>query len=86
MTIAVVTEDLALPKKRSRVLSKFLKQHAVPLVGGRIVLFFILAAIIGPYSHPTIRSSRVSPVSEKRPRPCSGSAPTNSAATYSRAW
>ncbi|MFD2227228.1 ABC transporter permease, partial [Microvirga arabica] len=45
---AVVADEVALPKKRSRVLSKFLKNKSA-VAGGAIVLFFVLAALVGPY-------------------------------------
>jgi ABC-type dipeptide/oligopeptide/nickel transport system permease subunit len=52
MTAAVaVADEVALPKKRSRVLSKFLKNKSA-VAGAIIVLFFILAAIVGPYLAP----------------------------------
>jgi ABC-type dipeptide/oligopeptide/nickel transport system permease subunit len=48
---AVIADDLALPKKRSRVLTKFLRNKSAVL-GAAIVLFFVLAAIVGPYLAP----------------------------------
>ncbi|GEO13180.1 ABC transporter permease [Microvirga aerophila] len=51
MTLALAAEEVALPKKRSRVLSKFLKNRSAVL-GGVIVLFFILVAIVAPLIAP----------------------------------
>jgi ABC-type dipeptide/oligopeptide/nickel transport system permease subunit len=52
MTLALATpEEIALPKKRSRVLSKFLKNRSAVL-GGVIVLFFVLIAIVAPLIAP----------------------------------
>jgi ABC-type dipeptide/oligopeptide/nickel transport system permease subunit len=50
MTLAL-TEEVALPKKRSRVLSKFLKNHSA-VVGGAVVLFFVIIAIVAPMIAP----------------------------------
>ncbi|MBZ6078376.1 ABC transporter permease [Microvirga sp. WGZ8] len=50
MTLAI-TEDMALPKKRSRILTKFLK-HRSALLGAGIVLFFVLIAIAAPLLAP----------------------------------
>ena len=43
---AVIADEVALPKKRSRVLAKFLRNKSAVL-GGAIVLFFVLVALIG---------------------------------------
>jgi ABC-type dipeptide/oligopeptide/nickel transport system permease subunit len=51
MTLALAAEEVALPKKRSRVLSKFLKNRSAVL-GGVIVLFFILVAVVAPLIAP----------------------------------
>jgi ABC-type dipeptide/oligopeptide/nickel transport system permease subunit len=51
MTLALVTEEIALPKKRSRVLAKFLK-HRSAVLGAVIVLFFVLVAIVAPLIAP----------------------------------
>jgi ABC-type dipeptide/oligopeptide/nickel transport system permease subunit len=50
MTLALA-EDVAHPKKRNRALSKFLK-HRSAVLGGAIVLFFVIAAIIAPMVAP----------------------------------
>jgi ABC-type dipeptide/oligopeptide/nickel transport system permease subunit len=50
MTLALA-EDVAQPRKRNRVLSKFLK-HRSAVLGGAIVLFFVVAAIIAPMVAP----------------------------------
>jgi len=50
MTLALA-EEVALPKKRSRVLAKFLRNRSA-VVGGAIVLFFVIAAIVAPYVAP----------------------------------
>ncbi len=50
MTLALA-EEVALPKKRSRILTKFLKNKSAVL-GGTIVLFFVLAAIVAPLIAP----------------------------------
>jgi ABC-type dipeptide/oligopeptide/nickel transport systems, permease components len=50
MTIAI-TEDLALPKKRNRVLAKFLKNRSA-LFGAVIVLFFVTIALMAPLVAP----------------------------------
>jgi ABC-type dipeptide/oligopeptide/nickel transport system permease subunit len=50
MTLALA-EDLVQPRKRNRVLSKFLK-HRSAVLGGAIVLFFVVAAIIAPMVAP----------------------------------
>ncbi|QFU17355.1 ABC transporter permease [Microvirga thermotolerans] len=50
MTLAI-TDDLALPKKRSRVLAKFLKNRSA-LFGAAIVLFFVAVAIVAPLVAP----------------------------------
>jgi ABC-type dipeptide/oligopeptide/nickel transport system permease subunit len=51
MTLALAAEEIALPKKRSRVLSKFLKNRSAVL-GGVIVLFFIIVAVVAPLIAP----------------------------------
>lgn len=52
MTAAIaVADDAALPKKRSRVLAKFLKNRSAVL-GAGLVVFFVLVAIIAPYVAP----------------------------------
>jgi ABC-type dipeptide/oligopeptide/nickel transport system permease subunit len=48
---AALAEDVVLPKKRSRVLAKFLKNRSA-VVGGGIVLFFVIAAVVAPYVMP----------------------------------
>ncbi|MFL5187913.1 MAG: ABC transporter permease, partial [Microvirga sp.] len=48
---AAIADEVALPKKRSRVLAKFLKNRSAVL-GGAIVLFFVLVALVGPYFAP----------------------------------
>ncbi|GGE49713.1 glutathione ABC transporter permease GsiD [Agaricicola taiwanensis] len=48
---AIVADDFTLPRKRSRALAKFLKNKSAVL-GAAIVLFFVLAAIIGPHLAP----------------------------------
>ncbi|AWM86115.1 ABC transporter permease [Microvirga sp. 17 mud 1-3] len=50
MTLAI-TEDLALPKKRNRVLAKFLKNRSA-LFGAIIVLFFVAVALVAPLVAP----------------------------------
>jgi ABC-type dipeptide/oligopeptide/nickel transport system permease subunit len=50
MTIALAA-DLQLPKKRNRVLSKFMRNRSAVL-GAGLVLFFILVAILGPLIAP----------------------------------
>ena len=50
MTIAI-TDDLALPKKRNRVLAKFLKNRSA-LFGAVIVLFFVTIALMAPLVAP----------------------------------
>jgi ABC-type dipeptide/oligopeptide/nickel transport system permease subunit len=50
MTLALA-EEVSLPKKRSRVLAKFLKNRSA-VIGGAIVLFFVLAAIVAPLIAP----------------------------------
>ncbi|MGO4704418.1 ABC transporter permease [Microvirga sp. 2MCAF38] len=50
MTLAI-TDEVALPKKRSRVLAKFLKNRAA-VFGAAIVLFFVLVAIVAPFVAP----------------------------------
>lgn len=50
MTLAI-TEDLALPKKRNRVLAKFLKNRSA-LFGAAIVLFFVTVALVAPLVAP----------------------------------
>ncbi len=54
MTTAVAVsaaDDVALPKKRNRVLARFLKNRSA-VFGGLIVLFFVIAAIVAPYVAP----------------------------------
>jgi ABC-type dipeptide/oligopeptide/nickel transport system permease subunit len=54
MTTAIAVapaDDVALPQKRNRVLARFLKNRSA-VVGGLIVLFFVLVAIVGPYVTP----------------------------------
>ena len=52
MTAAIaVADDTALPKKRSRVLAKFLKNRSA-VVGAGIVAFFVFVAIVAPYIAP----------------------------------
>ena len=57
MTIAIA-EDLVLPKKRSRILSKFLRNRSA-LIGAGIVLFFVIIAIVAPLlaTHDPIKPS-----------------------------
>ena len=50
MTMAIA-EQIALPKKRSRAIGKFFKNHSA-LLGGLIVLFFVIAAIVAPLVAP----------------------------------
>lgn len=50
MTLAI-TEDLVLPKKRNRVLAKFLKNRSA-LFGAIIVLFFVAVALVAPLVAP----------------------------------
>jgi ABC-type dipeptide/oligopeptide/nickel transport system permease subunit len=49
--VAVATADVPLPKKRNRVLTRFLKNRSA-VFGALIVLFFILVAIVAPYVVP----------------------------------
>lgn len=52
MTAAIaVADDAALPKKRSRVLAKFLKNRSA-VAGAGLVAFFVLVAIVAPYVAP----------------------------------
>ncbi|MGO4573819.1 ABC transporter permease [Microvirga sp. 2TAF3] len=50
MTLAIA-EEVALPKKRNRILSKFMKNRGA-LVGAGIVLFFVIVAIAAPLVAP----------------------------------
>lgn len=50
MTLAI-TEDVALPKKRNRVVAKFLKNRS-GVFGAGIVLFFVIVAIVAPLVSP----------------------------------
>jgi ABC-type dipeptide/oligopeptide/nickel transport system permease subunit len=50
MTIAIA-DDIALPKKRSRILSKFLRNRSA-LLGAGLVLFFVIVAIVAPMIAP----------------------------------
>lgn len=50
MTIAI-TEDIVLPKKRGRILSKFLRNRSA-LLGAGLVLFFVIVAIVAPLIAP----------------------------------
>lgn len=50
MTFAIA-EEIALPKKRNRILSKFMKNRSA-LVGAGIVLFFVVIAIVAPLIAP----------------------------------
>ncbi|MBF9234429.1 ABC transporter permease [Microvirga alba] len=50
MTLAI-TDEVALPKKRNRILAKFLKNRAA-VFGAAIVLFFVLIAIVSPFVAP----------------------------------
>jgi ABC-type dipeptide/oligopeptide/nickel transport system permease subunit len=50
MTIAI-TDDIVLPKKRSRILSKFLRNRSA-LLGAGLVLFFVIVAIAAPLIAP----------------------------------
>lgn len=50
MTLAI-TDEIALPKKRSRVLTKFLKNRAA-VFGAAVVLLFVLIALIAPFVAP----------------------------------
>ncbi len=50
MTIAIA-EDIALPKKRSRILSKFLRNRSA-LLGAGLVMFFVIVAIVAPLIAP----------------------------------
>jgi ABC-type dipeptide/oligopeptide/nickel transport system permease subunit len=47
----VLAEEAVLPKRRSRVLSKFLSNKSA-VIGGAIVLFFALIAIVAPMIAP----------------------------------
>jgi ABC-type dipeptide/oligopeptide/nickel transport system permease subunit len=47
----VLAEEAVLPKRRSRVLSKFLSNRSA-VIGGAIVLFFALIAIVAPMIAP----------------------------------
>jgi ABC-type dipeptide/oligopeptide/nickel transport system permease subunit len=48
---AALADDVALPRRRNRVLAKLLKNRGAVL-GGAVVLFFIVAAIVAPYVMP----------------------------------
>ncbi|NIX76180.1 ABC transporter permease [Microvirga terricola] len=50
MTLAI-TDEIALPKKRNRILAKFLKNRAA-VFGAGVVLFFVLIALIAPLIAP----------------------------------
>ena len=50
MTIAIA-EDITLPKKRSRILSKFLRNRSA-LLGAGLVLFFVIVALVAPLIAP----------------------------------
>jgi len=50
MTIAIA-EDIALPKKRGRILSKFLRNRSA-LLGAGLVMFFVIVAIAAPLIAP----------------------------------
>lgn len=50
MTIAIA-EDIALPKKRGRILSKFLRNRSA-LLGAGLVIFFVIVAIAAPLIAP----------------------------------
>ncbi|WP_210485166.1 ABC transporter permease [Microvirga antarctica] len=57
MTLAIA-EDVALPKKRGRILSKFLRNRGA-IFGAALVLFFVLVAIAAPLlaTHDPIKPS-----------------------------
>ena len=50
MTLAL-TEEIALPKRRNRVLAKFLNNRSAVL-GGAVVAFFVILAIVAPMVAP----------------------------------
>jgi ABC-type dipeptide/oligopeptide/nickel transport system permease subunit len=50
MTIAIA-EDLVLPRKRNRILSKFLSNRSA-MMGAGLVLFFIVIAVLAPLIAP----------------------------------
>jgi ABC-type dipeptide/oligopeptide/nickel transport system permease subunit len=50
MTIAIA-EDIALPKKRGRILSKFLRNRSA-ILGAGLVMFFVIVAIAAPLIAP----------------------------------